>query len=312
MQTLAKPPDPGNSVHLSQIFESGISSDPFDEIAHLVHILAPAISKKQLFTIHRDIDGIFSGYNPGFRENRNKYHNLRHTYAVVLATVRLFHGLSVEGVTFSSAAVLKGLLGAYFHDTGLLLKLSDSAENGAAFTQCHEKRSMDALSHYLETSDLDTEIFTDCSAIIQGTTIDFDFLSIPFTSAEIKLVAQIVATADILAQMADRYYIEQLPHLYQEHKDGGVIDHESVFELMKETASFYDNVIKTRLETVLADTARAMKLHFQERWNLDRDFYRENVTANIDYLQMVVGKCANHPEQIFVYLQRRPPRTKRG
>ncbi len=312
MQESSTFPDPENNADLFRIFESGVSSDPLDEIIHLVHTLAPSINRSLLITIHWDIEGIFSGYDPEFRENRNKYHNLRHTYAVVLATLRLFHGLTAEGLEFSSTAVLKGLLSAYFHDTGLLLKVSDSAENGAAFTQCHEQRSIDALSRYLKTSHLDDGIQKDCSSIIQGTNIDFDFQAIQFSSAEIKLVAQIVATADILAQMADRYYIEQLPHLYQEHRDGGVFDHESVFELMKETTSFYHNVIKKRLETTLDNTARAMKAHFRERWNLDRDFYNENVTANINYLQMVVSKCQAHPKNIFIYLQRRPPRIKRG
>ena len=312
MQKSSTFPDPENNVHLFRIFESGASSDPLDEIVHLVHTIAPSISTSLLSTVHWDIEGIFSGYNPEFRENRNKYHNLRHTCAVVLATVRLFHGLTAEGRQFSSAAVLKGLLSAYFHDTGLLLKSSDSGENGAVFTRWHEKRSIDALSRYLKTSRLDDELLQDCSSIIRGTTIDFDFHSIPFSSPEIELVAQIVSTADILAQMADRYYIEQLPHLYQEHRDGGVFDHESVFELMKESTAFYRNVIKKRLETTLGNTARAMRAHFRERWNLDRDFYNENLTANINYLQMVVSKCRAHPKNIFIYLQRRPPRMKRG
>ena len=305
-------PDPENNVHLFRIFESGASADPLDEIAHLVQSIAPSLNRGLLSTIHWDIEGIFSGYNPEFRENRNKYHNLRHTYAVVLATVRLFHGLTAEGRQFSSTAVLKGLLSAYFHDTGLLLKSSDSGENGAAFARCHEKRSISALTRYLKTSNLDNDLRKDCSAIIRGTTIDFDFHSIQFSSPEIKLVAQIVSTADILAQMADRYYIEQLPHLYQEHRDGGVFDHESVFELMKDTTAFYRDVIKKRLETTLGNTARAMRAHFRERWNLDRDFYNENLTANITYLQMVVSKCRAHPKNIFIYLQRRPPRMKRG
>ncbi len=158
MQKSSTFPDPENNVHLFRIFESGASSDPLDEIVHLVETLAPSISKSLLITIHWDIEGIFSGYDPEFRENRNKYHDLRHTYAVVLATLRLFHGLTAEGREFSSSAVLKGLLSAYFHDTGLLLKLSDSAENGAAFTRCHEQRSIDALSRYLKTSDLDNDI----------------------------------------------------------------------------------------------------------------------------------------------------------
>jgi hypothetical protein len=303
-------PDPENDIHLFRIFDSGISPDPLDEIVHLVKLIAPSADKKLIINSHRDIQDIFSGYFPGFRQNMNKYHDLRHTYAVALATARLFHGTLIQGQTFSNLAILKGMLSAYFHDTGLLLRSFDTAENGAEYTRYHETRSIDVLENYLKSWNLDDEIRVDCSSIIRCTNIEFDFESTEFSSPEIKRVAQIVGTADLLAQMADRYYLEQLPHLYQERKAGGVLDHLSAFELMRETTSFYHNVIMKRLETVLGDAAHAMKDHFRQRWNLNRDLYKENIKANIDYLQKVVDRCHAHPEDIFIYLRRRPPLTE--
>jgi hypothetical protein len=302
--------DPENHIKQFKIFDSGISSDPLDEIIHLLQLIAPSADTKLIVTTHRDIADIFSGYYPGYRENNNKYHNLRHTFAVALATIRVFHGLMAKGQSFSSRTILKGMLSAYFHDTGLLLRSFDTAENGAEYTRDHETRSINALANYLKSCKLDDEIRIDCSSIIRSTNIELDFQSIPFNSPEVKLVGQIVGTADILAQMADRYYLEQLPHLYQERRDGGVLDHVSAFELMKETTSFYHNIIIERLETVLGDVAHAMRAHFKRRWNLDRNLYKENINSNIDYLQKVVNKCHTHPENIFLYLQRRPPRTK--
>ncbi len=302
-------PDPETNFQLFRIFDSGVSADPLDEIVHLIQLTAASTNIRQISSIHHDIQNIFRGNHPGFKENSNKYHDLRHTYAVALATIRLFHGLSLQGKIFSPETVLKGMLSAYFHDTGLLLRSFDTAENGAEYTRCHETRSIDMLASYLEFSKLDYHLWTDCNAIIRGTNIDLDFQSIDFSSTEIKLIAQIVGTADILAQMADRYYLEQLPHLYQERRAGGVIDHQSAFELMRETESFYHNVITRRLEHVLEDRAPAMRGHFKQRWNLDRDLYKENIKANINYLQKVVSKCHHRPEEIFIYLQRRPPGT---
>lgn len=302
--------DPENHIQQFRIFDSGISSDPLDEIVHLLQLIAPSADKQLIITAHRDIADMFNGCYPGYRENNNKYHNLRHTFAVALAAARVFHGLTVQGQTFSSGAVLKGMLSAYFHDTGLLLRPFDTAENGAEYTRGHEARSITALAHYLESWHLDTDIKSDCSSIIRCTNIELDVQSIQFNSPEAKLVGQIVGTADILAQMADRYYIEQLPHLYQERKVGGVLDHLSAFELMKETASFYHAVIIERLEKVLGDAARAMRTHFKQRWNLDRDLYKENIKANINYLQKVVNQCHAHPEEISLYLKRRPPQTR--
>jgi len=301
---------PETDFQLFRIFDTGISADPLDEIIHLIELVDHSTNAKLISSIHHDIKNIFKGNYPGFKENSNKYHNLRHTYAVALATIRLFHGLTLHGHTFSPATLLKGMLSAYFHDTGLLLRSFDTAENGAEYTRCHENRSIDMLANYLEFSHLDDHLWTDCSAIIRGTNIELDFQSLDFSAPEIKLIGQIVGTADILAQMADRYYLEQLPHLYQERRAGGVMEHLSAFELMRETESFFHDVIVRRLEIELGNRAPAMRAHFRQRWNIDRDLYREKIEANISYLLQVVNKCHQHPEDISKYLQRRPPEVE--
>ena len=145
------------------------------------------------------------------------------------------------------------------------------------------------------------------SSIIQTTDIALDLDSLPYPSPEVKRVAQLVASADILAQMADRYYIEQLPYLFQEKKEGGLIEYESAFALMKDTAWFYNNIILQRLENELGNSALAMRSHFKDRWNLDRDLYRENSDANIEYLQKIISRCEAHPDHISRYMKRTPP-----
>ncbi|THB78555.1 MAG: hypothetical protein D6B25_03910 [Desulfobulbaceae bacterium] len=300
-------PDLDTPLRLFKIFETGATSDPLDEILELVGMVNPNVDEELIITFHRDIQDIFSGYYPGFRENGNKYHNLRHTYGVVLATARLFHGLMVEGQKFSSKSILQGILCAYFHDTGLLLRSFDTADTGAEFTKYHEARSISSLFKYLEPLNFDDSMRMDCGSIIRCTNLELKIDTIEFSSPEAKTAGQILATADILAQMADRYYLEQLPHLFQEHRAGGLHAYDTAFDLMKDTNNFYHNFIVTRLNSELANTARAMKIHFTNRWNIDRDLYIENIENNINYLHNIIAKCGDDFDELYLNLRRRPP-----
>ena len=295
------------ALRLFRIFESGATSDPLDEILALVNLVNPSIDNDLIITFHRDIQDIFSGYYPGFKENGSKYHNLRHTSGVVLATARLFHGLHTEGQNFSEKTLLMGILSAYFHDTGLLLRSFDTADTGAEFTKYHEARSISSLFKYLEPFRFDDALRLDCASIIRCTNLDMDIESIEFSSPATKQAGMVLATADIMAQMADRYYLEQLPDLFQEHRAGGLHAYDSAYELMKDTTNFYHKFIAKRLKEDLDNTCRAMRIHFKHRWNLDRDLYIENIESNIKYLQSIIPKCDETLMDVRLYLRRRPP-----
>ncbi len=293
------------TFRLHRIFESGATPEPIDEILALVALINPEVDQHLVETFHRDIQDIFSGYYPGFRENGNKYHNLRHTYGVVLATARLFHGLTLEGHRFSADIVIKGLLSAYFHDTGLLLRSFDTADTGAEFTQYHEARSISSLFKYLESHSFDDTTRIDCASMIRCTNLSLDIAFIEFSRPEIKCGGQILGTADILAQMADRYYLEQLPFLFQEHRAGGLNHYDSAFDLMNDTTHFHQ-VISERLRKELGNVARAMRTHFKQRWRIDKDLYEENINNNISYLSAVIQTC-NDIDGLSTHLRRRPP-----
>ncbi len=289
-----------------RIFESGATSDPLDEILTLIELASPSVDLDLIITFHNDIQDIFSGYYPGFRENGNKYHNLRHTYNVVLASARLFHGLTLEGYTFPNNLITKGILSSYFHDTGLLLRSFDTADTGAEFTRYHEARSISSLFKYLESHKFDDITRLDCASMIRCTNLSLDINSIEFSSFETKIAGQVLGTADILAQMADRYYLEQLPFLFIEHRAGGLKQYDSAYELMKNTTNFYYKFITNRLRNILGNVVRVMPTHFQQRWDIEKDLYQENIENNIRYLEGVISECKD-PDSVYRYLRRRPP-----
>lgn len=293
------------NFRVNRIFESGATPDPIDEILTVAEMINPSIDQDILLTFHHDIQDIFSGYYPGFRENGNRYHNLRHTYGVALATTRLFHGLTLEGLSFTSDIVIKGLLSAYFHDTGLLLRSFDTADTGAEFTQYHEARSISSLFKYLDSHHFDDSTRIDCASMIRCTNLALDIASIEFSSAAVRCAGQILGTADILAQMADRYYLEQLPFLFQEHRAGGLNHYQSAFELMNDTTQFH-KTISERLRSELGNVSRAMRGHFRARWNIDKDLYEENINNNIGYLSSIIAQCRDL-DGLAAHLRRKPP-----
>jgi hypothetical protein len=296
-----------NNIEQTKLLVSGHTDDPLDEIFVLLNLMFPDFSRKPLVQLHEEIRLIFSGDHPTYRQSNTKYHNLDHTYSVVLATVRLFHGLYHEKWSISEETLIKALFSAYFHDCGLLVKKSEDVETGATFTMGHEKRSMFFMADYLKGKGFPLPFISDCSIIIQSTNLGIDPDTIFFPSAEMQLASFAVGSADFLAQMADRYYVERLPMLFQEHQEGGVGNYNSAYELMQQTSDFYHNVVVDRLATKFGNLTRFMQTHFRERWGMDRNLYMEYMKNNIKYIRYIIGSCKNDVDSVQKYLRRIPP-----
>lgn len=295
-----------DNKYLSYIFEGRQDGTPLDEILLLAESISPSINIKLIEEVHHDLAAFFSGLHPDFQKNNLPYHNLRHTQMVVLATIRLFHGLHCNGTPISADMLRKGMLAAYFHDTGMLLEEGDPAASGTQYIAGHEARSILFLKNYAIEKGLGDDIARDCAIIINYTKLNSDPATFDYHTHEVQLVGQVVGSADILAQMADRYYLECLPLLYNEQEAGGITRHRSALELMEHTANFYQNVALKRLVTTFSNTSTAMRTHFRERYNVDRNLYMENIDKNIAYLRNIIAKCKDI-ECLDKYLKRHPP-----
>ena len=295
-----------DNQNLTHIFEGVDSGTPLDEILYLAKITAPQFNTELLREVHKDLTAYFTGAHPDFQENTMPYHNLRHSMLVVLASARLFHGLHCNHVRISADTLFKGLLAAYFHDSGMLLLESDSASSGTEYLNGHERRSIIFLTRYANQKNFDSKIITDCATIIDYTNLESDPALFDFHTHEIQIAGQVVGSADILAQMADRYYLECLPLLFKEQKAGGISKHASALDLMDHTANFYHNIVLRRLITTFSNTSNALRAHFRERHTINRNLYIDNIDKNIVYLRKIITKCKNI-EDLQQYLKRTPP-----
>ena len=291
---------------LTQIFETGLSTDPLPEILSLVEQISPGNNSRLVKEIHGEVSRYFHGNHPHFQENKLPYHTLRHTILVVLATVRLFHGLHFNGSTVNPDLLLKGLLAAYFHDTGLLLQPYNSIGSNSKHQSNHEARSIHFLHNYCKEKGIALPVARDSSDIILYTDLSNSRKVFTNHRKEIQLAGQVVGSADLLAQMADRYYLECLPLLFKEQRLGGINRHNSTMELLEHTAQFYHDVALKRLLVTFSNTSEAMRYHFRERHKLDRHLYRENIDKNIHYLKTILNEC-DDMEGLLRYLKRTPP-----
>ena len=292
---------------MAKLFDLINNSSPrkiYAEIAKILSLIDQDYDPTPFQKAYNDIIRLFEGNFPGYRASNTKYHNLEHTCSVTLAAARLIHGLHVQHDTFSSRLIEIGLISTLFHDTGLIQKEEEKKGTGAQYTIGHEERSIELMSKYLAANNYSAEDIKDCEHIIMSTILTLPLEEIPFRSEKTKVMGMILGSADLIAQMSDRPYLEKLHLLFQEFEEANMPGFETPLELFKNTEEFYHSVARTRLKQELGNVASAALYHFKERWGIDCDLYAQSITNNIEYLKKVYEYCAESGESIDCILKR--------
>jgi len=237
-----------------------------------------------------DVERLFFGRYPGYRASSTKYHDFEHTCSVVLAHSRHIYGALVEGVRFSEEECLKGLLAALFHDVGLIQTADDPGGTGAKYTVGHEERSILFMRCYLEGSmpEEDLEDIADC---IRCTILAMSPSKVAFRSENIRKMGYFLGSADLQAQIADRYYLEKLPLLFEEFKEARLPGYDTAFDLLFKTRTFYQEVARKRLDNDFDNVDRFVRSYFRNRWDVDKDLYEEAINRNLNYLDGILTGC---------------------
>jgi len=292
------------NIRLYDLTDIHSTSETFAEIKKIVSLVDPSFDSSLIENTFNDIILLFKGKFPGYRSSNTKYHNLEHTCAVTLATARLIHGLHVQGQSFSARVIQIGIIGALFHDTGLIQTEEEIEGTGAQYTIDHEDRSKALMEKYLSDKSFPAEDILDCSHIIMCTKLALSLDDIPFNSDEIKTMGKILGSADLVAQMADRNYLEKLPLLFLEFKEAGVEGFETPVEIFQNTEDFYHSVAITRLTQELSGVSYAALFHFRSRWEIDRDLYAESMKNNIRYMKKVTKDCEDSYDCLMKKIRR--------
>jgi len=275
-----------------------------NELDHIISLMVNDFDHSVLHQILADTEKLFSGEFPGYRASNTKYHDLEHTGAVVLATARLIHGAFVEGHVFSTETIFMGLIGAIFHDIGFIQKDSELNGSGAKYTVGHEERSIEFMKSYLVQKSFSDQDIEDCTHIIMCTILSLSIKEIPFRSNDIEMLGKIVGSADLLAQMADREYLEKLFLLFMEFEEAGLPEYGSELDLLKKTEDFYKYMALPRLREEFGGVSAYMRSHLNNRWGIDRDLYQKSIVANIEYLKSIIDICNDSYSCYLKYFRR--------
>ena len=292
------------NTRLHELTDITSPGETFAEIKYIVALIDSTFDFSFLENVFNDIILLFNGDYPGYHASNTKYHNLEHTCAVTLAVARLIHGLHVQEQIFSSGVIQLGLIGALFHDTGLIQTEKENNGTGAQYTIGHEERSINLMKEYLSGKEFAAEEVLDCSHIIMSTKLSLPLDEIPFRAEGIKEMGKIVGSADLIAQMSDRNYLEKLPLLFLEFKEAGMEGFETPLELFQNTEEFYHFVARARLAEDLGNVSSSALYHFRSRWGIDRDLYAESMKNNIKYIKEATESCTESYQCVMSKLRR--------
>ena len=271
-----------------------------EEVKAIVSMMMPDFDFEPVNHAFSDVVNLFHGQYPGYRKCNTEYHDLKHTTDALLAMTRLIHGAMVNEQVFSQKDIELGLISALLHDTGYIQTIDEDVGTGAKFTLIHIGRSILFMEKYLSENGYSREDIECCRATLECTGLNVKISEINFGSSEIEMLGKMLGTADLLGQIADRIYLEKLPFLYHEFKEGDVPDFESELDMLKETPEFYDRTIE-RFERELGGVNRYMRDHFRVRWGIDEDLYMTSMENKIKYLKYVFK---DHEDDYREYLRR--------
>ncbi len=273
------------------------------EIVEIVRDYFPDYNDNLFNRVFSDVEKLFLGMYPGYRASNTKYHDFEHTCSVLLATGRLIYGAMAHGLSFKEHSVTKGLLAALFHDVGLIQTTDDTLGTGAKYTVGHEERSIQFMRENLEDI-LSEEGIEDIADCIRCTILAMSPGKVLFRSEEIRYMGYFLGSADLLAQIADRCYLEKLLLLFEEFKEANLPGYENAYELLLKTRTFYQDVAKKRLDNDLDKVDRFMMDYFHKRWNVNQNLYDVAINANLDYLDSILTHCEDDIECFLKSLRR--------
>ncbi len=266
------------------------------EIARLFSLLYPGASHAIMDRAFIDIARLYQGTYPGYQACDTAYHDLQHILDVTLAMARLMDGYERarrDSAPLGMQLFQLGIIIGLFHDMGYLKHADDKAtKSGAVYTINHVSRGAIFLKNYLPQIGL-AEFAEAGSELIHFTGFEKRVAHILIEEPILRLLGSLLGSADIIAQMADRCYLEKCrDRLYPEFVDGGITtkksiggESEVVFEsgedLVQKTPAFFDGAVK-RLEVDLGGAYNYAATHFGG-FNL----YMHAATKNVHFAKQI-------------------------
>jgi hypothetical protein len=266
------------------------------------------VALKQAF---EDCERLFEGDYPSYLPCDTLYHDKQHSLDMTLALTRLINGHErcvAKDERIGAERAIITVITALYHDAGYIRHEHDHQHsNGAEYAPVHVSRSADFLKRYLHKIDLG-EYAQIAANMVHYTGYERTPACIRLPDEKWHLLGQMLGTADLIAQLSDRCYLEKCrDRLYPEFVLGGLtvkVDklgnetqlYKSGEDLIYKTPAFYEGEVEYRLNKLFNKVYNYEIAHFEgER------YYINALGKNQAYLKKIL-KAEN-----FSLLRRKPP-----
>lgn len=284
-----------------------------DEVARLYLDLYGGGTPHLLHRLFSDLTRFYSGRDPGYHACDTGYHDIQHVLDVTLAMARMMDGYerSRRNGTppLPPEMFVLGVVAALYHDFGYLRRRNDFKHHyGAEYTLTHVSRGSKFVRSYLARLGL-ARLGKSAGTLLHYTGYERAVESIRVPDPLVRRLGHILGTADIIAQMSDRCYLEKCrDRLYPEFVLGGIARrklpdgslhtrYRSGSELVRMTPGFYQTA-RYRLEVKFERAYRYAEHHFG-----GQNMYLDEIDKSIRHAQVLARESADE------VLRRSPPWT---
>jgi hypothetical protein len=245
------------------------------EVHRLFRLLYPGAEHAAIERAFSDLVTLYEGRYPEYLACDTAYHNLQHVLDVTLAMARLIDGYERgrhHAPALGAQLFQLGVICALFHDMGYIRKTADDdVTTGAIYTNTHVSRGTLFLKDYLPMIGL-ADMAESGAELIHFTGFEKPIGDIHIADPMLRLLGSLLGSADIIAQMSDRCYLEKCrDRLYPEFVAGGVavvekegskeVVYHSGADLVRKTPMYFEGVVD-RLEHDLGGAHNYAAMHF--------------------------------------------------
>ena len=215
-----------NTLDVTGSVRVSSTDDTLKHISALAAEIWPAMDLRRLQSAFRIFESMTSGRDSRFLALDTPYHDVQHSMDVTLCTARLLAGHEANASLrerLGANRALVGLLCALFHDAGYLRRKTErNVPSGAHFTHFHVTRSAGMITSLFE--DLQLKQYATLAAnLVHFTGYERSLDIVRPADHRDLLVGRLLGSADLLAQMADRCYLEKVrDRLFDEFVIAGI------------------------------------------------------------------------------------------
>lgn len=269
-----------------------------DEVCNLLCAEDAGVDRPLLEHAFSVFAQLYGGTLPGYHRCETLYHDMQHALDVTLATARLLAGherTHHNGSRFGAERLTLGIIVALYHDAGYIRARHDKkCWHGAQYTLVHVSRGGRFLTRFLKQEQHEDWIVR-AVKLIHFTGYEIPIANIRLKDPLDRQLGSVIGTADLIAQMADRVYLEKCrDYLYEEFELGGLakrqnddgsmqVFYDSGYDLLRKTPVFYAKMIKQRLDGEFGQIYHSLEPLFD-----GENPYLQAIERNMGYLQKIL------------------------